>query len=104
MAFVYCSNCEWDQDDFYSENGYNPASYLQQWMKTLCSEDVDKVFPGDSDWLEKNGAITNREVIALLFEQYAKKIRDMKWITFEQMMKENPDRKCPKCGQALEID
>jgi hypothetical protein len=105
VAYVHCHSCGWSQDDFYSVDGYNPAWFLLFWMKELCSENIDQSFSNDSEFLRENGDITTREVIAREFEEYAQRIRNMRWVTYEQW-KKDPDRTiCPECGQEeLDID
>lgn len=100
MAFVYCENCRWSQDDFYSINGYNPASYLKSWMGSLCDNNIDEPFTDDEDFIKRNGNISRREVIAREFEKFSKNIREMKWITSEQFYKDRENGKavCPICG------
>jgi len=103
MSFVHCHKCHWEQDDFYSPKGYNPAHYLENWMKDLCLN-PDEPFTGDSQWIREHGAITYRELIAREFECYARKIRTMKWITYEDF-KNEPNKVCPSCGSNdLDID
>lgn len=104
MAFVHCHSCEWEQDDFYSENGYNPAKYLASWNKQLLGSDIDKQFTDDAGFIRRNGTITTREVIAREYERFAQRIRDMKWITYEQWDNDPNKWKCPKCGAKLSVD
>lgn len=104
MAFLHCHNCDWEQDDFYSETAYNPAKYLLGWNKYLCGNKIDEQFSDDADYLRRNGPISTREVIARQYEKFAKRIREMKWITWEQWNQE-PNKVCPKCGSDnLDID
>ena len=98
MSFLHCHSCLWEQDDFYSVDGYNPAKYLKSWMKQLCSDDIDRQFTDDSEFLKQNGPISTREVIAQEFEKFAKRIRNMKWITYEQWEKDRKTAICPNCG------
>ena len=105
MAYLHCHSCGWEQDDFYSPEGYNPASSLKSWMDGLCSEKIDKPFTNCSEFIHENGNISMREVIAREFEKYAARIRNMKWITWEQWQKEREVAVCPNCGaQNLDID
>ena len=96
MAYLHCHSCGWQQDDFYSVDGYNPAKYLKTWMRKLCSDDIDKP--------SKTG-LTYRALIAQEFEDYACEIRKMKWITHEQWLRDKHTARCPKCGkQDFDID
>lgn len=104
MAYVHCHSCDWEQDDFYSVYGYNPARYLLDWMKDLCSDKIDEQFTDDPGFIAENGPITTREVIAREFEKFGDRIRQMKWITEEQWKKDE-NKVCPGCGSAhLDID
>ncbi len=95
MAYIHCHKCSWSQDDFYDESGYNPAKVLKNWNEALCSDKVNKIFPGK--------IITYKEVIAQEYERKAKNIRNMKWTTFQQY-KNDPNKQCPMCGNGLCID
>lgn len=101
MAYLHChtKNCGWEQDDFYSVDGYNPIMYLKNWMEDLCGDDIDKPFTDDALFLRQNGNMTTREVIAREFDKYAKRIREMKWVTYEQWKRDKDSAVCPKCGE-----
>lgn len=108
MAYLHCHNCDWSQDDFYS-NGYNPAKYLMDWNDSLFGDRFDKLdkqFTDDSEFLRENGPITTREVIAREYEHFAKKIREMKWVTYESFQKDKKLglAKCPGCGCSNKFD
>lgn len=108
MAYLHCHNCGWSQDDFYDEN-YNPAKYLLSWNNYLFGKDkhrLDEPFTDDSQFIEENGNITCREVLAREYEKFAKTIRNMKWVSFEDFKKdcENGVAVCPKCGRKDEFD
>lgn len=99
--YLHCHSCDWSQDDFYSEVGYNPSRYLSSWNDRLCGEkskNIDEQFTDDSEFLKNNGPITTREVIAREYENFAKRIREMKWVTYEQWIREKDNAVCPKCG------
>lgn len=101
--YLHCHNCDWQQDDFYHD-GYNPAKYLMDWNEMLLSDSIDEQFSTDSNFVKERGPISKREVLAQEYESYAKRIREMKWITYEQWKKEE-NKRCPKCGSIdLDID
>ncbi|MHC4158888.1 MAG: hypothetical protein ACYSSO_07390 [Planctomycetota bacterium] len=105
MAYLHCHSCDWSQDDFYSEDGYSPANFLKSWNEQLCGDKIDEQFPSDPEFLQENGPITYREVIAREYEKFAKRIRCMKWVTWEQWQREKVTAVCPKCGaQDFDID
>ena len=102
--FVYCNKCNWYQDDFYDDS-YNPPQYLKDWNKYLFGESkhqLDKPFTEDYQFIQENGNITTREVLAGEYEKFANNIRNMKWITYEEYDKS--DKKCPRCNSILSID
>jgi len=105
MAYLHCHSCDWSQDDFYDDN-YNPAKYLLTWNKYLVSNDIDKPFSNDALFIKENGNISTREVLAKEYESFAKRIRTMKWITYQQWKDEKEENKrCPKCNSKnLDID
>jgi len=106
MAYVHCHACGWEQDDFY-HGGYNPAKFLENWNEDLFgkkSDKLDKQFTTDSEFVKINGPITTREVIALEYEKFARRIRKMKWVT-EDGFRKDPNKVCPECGsEDLDID
>lgn len=108
MAYIHCHSCDWSQDDFYHEDGYNPARYLLSWMSYLCGSKKDRLddqFSDDAEFVREHGDVTTREVIATNFENFANRIRTMTWVTYEEWEKD-PDRWiCPKCkNKDLDID
>ena len=106
MSYLHCHSCSWEQDDFYDES-YNPAQYLMGWNESLFGDKKDKLdqlFTDDSQFLAENGPITTREVLAREYEKFARRIRTMKWVTYEEF-KAEPHKVCPKCGSKdLDID
>ena len=104
MAYLHCHSCDWAQDDFYSKTGYNPAKYLLTWNDLLCGDELDKQFTDYAEFIKENGNITTREVIAREYESFAKRIREMKWVTYESFQND-PNKLCPNCGSKdLDID
>ncbi len=106
MAYLHCHKCNWSQDDFYHD-GYNPAKYLMDWNEYLFGDKKDKLdeqFTDDSEFIKFHGNITTREMIALEYEKFARRIREMKWITYEDFKKDKGIAKCPKCGSSTDFD
>lgn len=102
--YVHCHKCGWEQDDFYSENGYNPAKFLSSLNKDLFGNLEEIIHCGEY----KNGIplhpdITKREWIARYYDDFAKRIREMKWVTVEQFYND-PNKVCPKCGSSNYLD
>ena len=64
-----------------------------------------QIFWADASFIEEHGNITLREVIAQEASRAAKKIREMKYRTFEEFKAKNPEGICPICGEKdLDID
>ena len=107
MAYLHCHSCDWQQDDFYSPEGYNPARYLLSWNDVLCGDKrsrLNEQFSDDAEFVRENGPITTREVVAREYEKFARRIRSMKWVTYEDF-KADPNKVCPECGSDdLDID
>jgi hypothetical protein len=103
MAYIHCHKCGWQQDDFYSRDGYNPAKYLKSWDDVLFGGKLEEQFTTDIMFVRENGKLTKREVLAREYERFANKIRGMHWITWEDY-KKDPNKKCPICGNGLDID
>ena len=106
MAYLHCHNCDWQQDDFWDKN-YNPIRFLLNWEKDLLNDlsNLDSSFTTDIQFIKDNGNITRRELIARELESHARTIRKMKFRTYEEYQRLNPDRICPNCKQQeLDID
>ena len=108
MAYLHCHKCGWSQDDFY-DTSYNPAKYLMDWNEYLFGNKhhkLDTPFTDDSEFIKENGNITTREVLAREYEKFAKRIRNMMWVTQEDFNRDYKAgiAKCPKCGCSNEFD
>jgi predicted nucleic-acid-binding Zn-ribbon protein len=103
VVFVYCKNCDWTQDDFWSKD-YNPIRSLLTWEEALFGDKIDTQFSKDSEFVARRGIITVRDIIAKDCERVAKTILKMKFRTREEYESLNPEHKCPKCGEHLVED
>lgn len=98
-VYVHCHSCGWSQDDFYSMDGYNPTSFLKSLNKDLCG-DIDRKIRVNDGKTET----TMRKYIAKMYEDYARRIRKMKWVTYDKF-RNDPDKICPICGSTnLDLD
>lgn len=104
MSYLYCHNCGWSQDDFWSDS-YNPITFLEKnYKKDLLEEPLDKIV-GTKEIRYKNGCetynekITNRDLIIEEMLCLIENIKEMKYRTFEEFKEKNPNQKCPYCGQ-----
>lgn len=104
MAYLHCNNCDFSQDDFWSES-YNPMKSVLDWENNLLNQDIEEPFSSDSWFNETYGNPSRREMLAREFEKQARRIRQMKYRTFEEYKQMNPERICPNCGEKqLDID
>lgn len=108
MAYLHCHKCHWSQDDFYDKS-YNPAKCLMDWNEDLFGDKrsrLDEPFTDDSEFVRENGNITMREVIAREYEKFARRIREMKWINYEDFKRDHAagTARCPKCGSSEDFD
>lgn len=107
MSYLHCHSCDFSQDDFWSENGWNPIKSFESDKDTLLNKDLDEVVEMDSVWLEENGykKVTRRDLVLYHLDQIKSRITRMIYRTFEEYKEKNPDRICPKCGKKdLDID
>ena len=108
--YVYCDKCRWTQDDFWDENDYNPfISLTTRYQKKLFdTKNIDAVFYVDGrDTFGRfigQKPTTIREIMAEQFENFAKKIRNQRYITYKQYLEENPREECPICRNDLNTD
>jgi len=107
--YVHCHNCKWEQDDFYDES-YNPAQFLsKEFDNTLYGTKTDRLNQMIYCREFVNGVpicpdMTQQENIARWYEHFGRKIREMKWTTYEQYCND-PNKICPKCGSdKLDLD
>lgn len=109
MAFLHCHHCWFSQDDFWSEH-YNPYIFLAGLSigDLLNPDDMDTAVKMDSNWLKENGfplGITHRQLAVLNLERAISKVKEMKYRTFDEFNKKNPEHICPMCHRkTLDID
>jgi hypothetical protein len=101
MAFVYCSKCDWSQDDFWSDR-YNPFQYLNEaWSSKLIKYRLDDQLDGhfDSHMLKETGleGKTWRDFFIHELKRKQRVIGNMHWAT-EKEFKDDKNKTCPKCG------
>lgn len=96
--YVRCAKCGWEQDDFWSRYGYNPANFLVGLNDELFGN-LDEVIRCGEYVKGKpiRPDITVRERIANFYEHFANQIREMKWVTVDDFYND-PNKVCPKCG------
>ena len=96
MAHVYCPECNWSQDDWWSED-YNPIKCLDHCAETLLTKPLD----GDAfrDEAGDLHMMTWREVILEDLQRTARRINRMVYQTKADA--QAAGWKCPKCGAGL---
>lgn len=92
MAYLHCHSCGWSQDDFWTK-GYNPLRFMFETWEEILLEKFNEKFPTEDDRY-----MTYGEIIAQEMENTAKKIKNMKWHTFEEWKKVQYSAVCPICG------
>jgi len=107
MAFIYCDNCRWGQDDFWSPDGYNP------FRPDLINDLKDSLFKDKiyiDEWYfketglsnyskdEKGYYISGTDFVAHELERKAKNIKHMVVKTNEEWKKIRDTFVCPECG------
>ena len=107
MAYLHCHNCDWSQDDFWSEEGWSPfAKGNMQSMKEYLFKDtvtfgadshIKEVFP-TGELVDGHWVVDSREYVAHELERTARSIRNMAVKTNEDWEKVKDTWKCPKCG------
>lgn len=86
MAYLHCHNCNWEQDDFWEEGGYNPfRPDLIEYLKGMLFR--DKV-----GWQDHQTGVVRD------LERKARNIRNMKVKTWEDWEKVKDTWRCPECG------
>lgn len=95
--FLSCHACNWSQDDYWDER-YNPIRRDLTWEHDLLAKSLDGPFP-DAERQEKGE--TWRETLAHELERSAAAIRGMRYRTRQEYHEQNPEGRCPNCGQQM---
>lgn len=107
MAYLHCHNCDFSQDDYWSEDGWNPVKSFENDKNTLLNEDLDEVVEMDAGWLRERGreGVTRRDLVVLHLRQIIARVEGMEYRTPEELREKNPEMKCPRCGEhELDVD
>jgi hypothetical protein len=118
MAFVRCSRCDWEQDDFWTEN-YDPIKSQSTYWVELISKAIQEKDPqrmismdrtiamnmGVSFGIDSNGSakVDIRDYLAKSLEILGRQIREMHWLT-EDDFKKDKNKVCPRCGSPVTVD
>ena len=110
MAFLYCSACNWSQDDFWEKDGYTPFGQdvindlKAQLFNERCHFDTgffDMVNPDllPEGYDEKGPWVSGKNYVAWSLMKTAGIISLMVWKTYEDW-KNDPKRNiCPCCQE-----
>ncbi|HUV85044.1 MAG TPA: hypothetical protein VMV86_04995 [Methanosarcinales archaeon] len=117
--YLHCHNCNWSQDDFWEEDGYNPFSLSMDWLKERLFIDyihMDKNYVSDMRGLgfdfetkedtEKGYGylIKGTDFVAMELMRKSRNIAKMTVKTFEEWKKVKDTFECPCCGSHDELD
>jgi len=115
MAYLRCDNCGWEQDDFWSEDGWNPFYKTQ--IEDLRNI-LNKGLKGEKIKLDANLAedlgvpheLVNRtahidfkEMLVWELDRIKNKILNMTWYT-EAEFRGDPNPVCPQCGSSQDFN
>jgi hypothetical protein len=115
MAFVYCVDCDWQQDDFWDEDGYTPfrQDIVDDLKASLFKDRIHfdvgffRDFPGlKPDGTDDKGPwLKGTTYVAWDLRRLAKRIENMLFRTSEEFDARGAGKwKCPKCGGNLRAD
>lgn len=107
MAYLHCHNCEFSQDDYWSEDGWNPVKSFESDRDTLLNEDLDEAVQMDPQWLRDNRveSVTRRDLVVINLRRIIERVEGMVYRTHDELRERNPDMKCPRCGEReLDVD
>jgi hypothetical protein len=113
LAFLHCHDCDWEQDDFWSEDGWNPEKSMKgSWEQAF----QDKIYM-DRDFFienhiedkmnkdEKGHWITGPNLLAWNLRTKASQVENMAVRTIEEWKQKKDTFTCPECGgRNLDID
>lgn len=80
MAYLHCHNCDFSQDDYWSEDGWNPVKSFENDKDTLLHEDLDEVVQMDPQWLREHhglDSVTRRDLVILHLRQIIARVEGM---------------------------
>jgi len=96
MAYLHCHGhgCDWEQDDFWTKDGYNPFRQdMIDYLKDCLFKDSIQL-----DHCGEQRTLSGQELVARELERKARSIRGMKVKTTEDWKKVKDSWRCPDCG------
>jgi len=115
MSFLHCHNCSWEQDDFWSAEGWNPfcKSQIEDLRDTLRRGlkgekiKLDAHFAKDlaieHEVIDGTAYVDFKEMLVWELDRMKRKILNMTWFT-ESDFRNDPDPVCPQCGSSEDFD
>ena len=119
MAFLHCHDCDWSQDDFWSETYYPKGDYAAEILLAGITDPEKRTITfskGDAEAIgipeDIMGEENSQGEITIDFRAYAawqlmrniRRITNMRWITYEEYIND-PNKVCPVCKSTeLDID
>lgn len=107
MAYLHCHNCDFCQDDYWSEDGWNPVRSFEGDKDTLLNGNLDEIVQMDSNWLRVHGreSVTRRDLVVFHLRQIISHVEGMVYRTHDELRERNPEMRCPRCGErAMDVD
>lgn len=108
MAYLHCHNCNWSQDDFWSEDGWTPfreediahlrSNLFADVVSFGSDPHIKEMFPTGKLTEDGHWDVDSREYVASELERTARSIRNMNVKTWEEWEQVKDTWKCPKCG------
>ena len=123
MSFISCDNCGWEQDDFWSVDGYNPLrkDIIEWWQEIFAKGMKCEKVQMDSHWAEGAGIpyeietrlvdgkatfvamIDFRDMLVYELEHTSALIHNMEWPTHAHFDADEL-KACPQCGSDKDWD
>lgn len=106
MAYLHCHNCDWSQDDFWSEDGWSPEKGMDGYWEWAFRDKVHM----DPNFFEEEGLedkmhedeegrwIKGQDLLAFELRRAANSVENMAVKTYEEWKQVKDTFTCPKCG------
>jgi len=118
MAFIYCNDCGWSQDDFWSENYYPNTEVITRVLLPgildtskrkveMYEDEAERMglpYEEEEDHMSENGEpkeieIDFRAYVGYELMRLAKKVMQQYWITAKDF-ENDISKRCPVCNSA----
>ena len=111
MSYLHCHNCYWEQDDFWSEDGWNPfyktniddlRNILREGLKgekIKLDMYIAKDMNMDYEVVDGVAYIDFKDMLVWELDRMKNNILNMTWYT-EAEFRGDPNPVCPQCGSS----